>query len=129
MPKPEWRDPAKEKHWRRMLRMWRRSRLTGRGFCAANGLSEPSFYAWKQEIARRDQEAIVRARARTQRTAKRRAVDVKLPAFMPVRIAGAAEAASVIEVVVAKGRLLRVRPGFDAATLRELVRLLEEPAC
>jgi hypothetical protein len=24
---------------------------------------------------------------------------------------------------------LRIRPGFDAATLRELVRLLEEPSC
>jgi hypothetical protein len=28
-----------------------------------------------------------------------------------------------------QGRRLRVWPGFDADMLRELVRLLEEPAC
>ena len=57
MPKPERRDPAKEKHWRRLLRQWQRSGLTGRDFCAEHGLSEPSFYAWRREIARRDQRA------------------------------------------------------------------------
>jgi len=34
-----------------------------------------------------------------------------------------------IEVVVAERRLLRVRPGFDAELLRQLVRLLEELTC
>ena len=43
MPRPEWRDPTKEVYWRRMLRQWRRSELTGRDFCAQNTLSEPSF--------------------------------------------------------------------------------------
>ena len=32
MPRPEWRDPAKERYWRRMLGRWRRSGLTGRDF-------------------------------------------------------------------------------------------------
>jgi hypothetical protein len=39
------------------------------------------------------------------------------------------ELAATIEVVVAQGRLLRVRPGFDPDLLRQLVRLLEEPSC
>ena len=34
---------------------------------------------------------------------------------------------SAIEVVLGDRRLLRVRPGFDAELLLELVRLLEEP--
>jgi hypothetical protein len=129
MPRPEWRDPAKERHWRRLLRRWRRSGLTGRDFCTENGLPEPSFYAWKREIARRDQEALGRGKARTRRSAKQRAAGSKLPAFMQVTIDGAAKAASAIEVVVAQGRTLRVRPGFDATTLRELVRVLEGPPC
>jgi hypothetical protein len=65
MPRPEWRDPAKEKYWRRLLRMWRRSGLTGRDFCAEHKLSEPSFYAWKREIARRDHEVMVGTKATT----------------------------------------------------------------
>ncbi len=56
MPKPERRDPAKEKYGRRMLRLWQRSGQTGRNFCAEHGLGEPSFYVWCREIARRDQE-------------------------------------------------------------------------
>jgi hypothetical protein len=35
--------------------------------------------------------------------------------------------ASAVEVVLGE-RVLRVRPGFDAAMLLKLVRLLEEPA-
>src|SRR5579864_2105350 len=57
MPKPHGRDLAKEWYWRRLLRQWRRSGLTGRAFCAEQELSEPSFYAWKREIARRDHES------------------------------------------------------------------------
>ena len=122
--RPEWRDTAKEQHWRRLLRSWRRSGLTGRDFCSRNGLSEPSFYSWKREIARRDQEAV----AKTVR-AEKRLRGGRRPTFMQVTIAGGASDPSVIEVVVARGRLLRIRPGFDAATLRDLVRVLEEPAC
>jgi hypothetical protein len=40
-----------------------------------------------------------------------------------------AETGSAIELVLHPRRLLRVRPGFDADLLLELVRLLEEPAC
>jgi hypothetical protein len=129
MPRPKGRDRVKEKHWRRMLRMWQRSGLTGRNFCTENGLSEPSFYGWKREIARRDQEVQGRVKARTRQSVGRRAVGANVPAFMQVRIDGDARVGSAIEVVVGQGRLLRVRPGFDAATLRELVRVLEEPAC
>src|SRR5262245_40708356 len=54
MAKPERRDPAKERYWRRVLGEWRRSGLTGRDFCVERGLSESSFYAWRREIGRRD---------------------------------------------------------------------------
>jgi hypothetical protein len=36
---------------------------------------------------------------------------------------------SPVELVLNQRRLLRVRPGFDAGMLLELVRLLEEPTC
>lgn len=63
------RDPRKEAFWRRVLARWQGSGQSGRDFCRAAGLSEPSFYAWRRELARRD------AAAR--------------PKFLPVRVLGA----------------------------------------
>jgi transposase-like protein len=127
MPRPEWRDPAKERYWRRVLGQWRRSGLTAREFCAEHGLSEPSFYAWRREIGRRDQERTAGTQATPAVSASRRSAAAALPAFVPVRIE--ASAACALEVVVAGGRLLRVRPGFDAEVLRHLLAVLEEPPC
>jgi hypothetical protein len=134
------RDPAKEKYWRRLLRQWRHSALSGRDFCAEHGVSQPSFYAWRREIARRDQQR----RAATQQhagpvaqaastTASSLAPQpfssAATPTFVKLAVAANAPTSSAIEVVVAERRLLRVRPGFDADLLRQLVRLLEEPSC
>jgi hypothetical protein len=127
MARPEWRDLSKERRWRRLLGQWRRSGRTGRDFCAERQLSEPSFYAWKREIARRDQERTARPQAPTRTKASRRPVATGLPAFVPVTVEAAG--AWALEVVVAPGRLLRVRAGFDAAVLRRLLAVLEEPAC
>src|SRR6516225_4735615 len=113
MPRPEWRDPAKERYWRRMLGRWRRSGLTGRDFCAQNALSEPSFYAWKREIAQRDREEKTPVHTTTRASVPRRAA-ATLPAFLPV---------------TAAGRVLRVRAGFDADALRQLLAVLEERPC
>jgi len=127
MPRPEWRDPAKERYWRRMLGRWRRSGLTGRDFCAQNALSEPSFYAWKREIAQRDQEEKTPVHTTTRASVARRAA-ATLPAFLPVTV-DSAGVADALEVVTAAGRVLRVRAGFDADALRQLLAVLEERPC
>jgi hypothetical protein len=116
MPKAQWRDPTKENTWRRLLRQWQRSGLTGRGFCAAHGLSEASFYAWRRELARRDQENGVNDAA-------------PRPAFLKLAVDASTSLAPAIDVVLAEGRLLRVRPGFDADLLRQLLQVLEESSC
>ncbi len=110
---PHQRDPVKEKYWRRLLGQWRRSGLTASQFCEQQGISQPSFYFWRREIARRDQAATIRPSSS--------------PTFVKLALEGAAP--SPLEIVLADGRLLRVRPGFDAALLRQVLRLLEEPSC
>jgi hypothetical protein len=138
MAKPERRDPAKERQWRQWLRRWRRSGLTGRDFCAEHGLSEPSFYAWRREIARRDQEKLASTRpakrpltglARGAVTTRPPSGAAAGPAFVKVTVDSVVAPAPAIEVIVADRRVLRVRAGFDANLLRQLVRVLEEPAC
>ena len=88
MPRLKRRNQAKEKYWRRLLREWRGSGLTGRDFCGVHGLSEPSFYAWRREIGRRDQERTA-APAR-QPQAVKAAEKAAKPAFLKVTVAGAA---------------------------------------
>jgi len=117
------RDPAKEKSWRLLLSQWRQSGLTVRDFCAQHGVQEASFYAWRRQLAQRD-----RQRRRTIGSPPRPA-GAAASAFVELAIATDASTPAAIELVVAGGRLLRVRPGFDAELLRRLVRVLEEPSC
>ncbi len=127
-PRPEWRDPAKERYWRRLLEQWRRSGLTGRDFCAQHRVSEHSFYGWKREIALRDHEQATATPARPQRaSAAPQGTAAALPAFVQVTLPRVPAAA--LEVVLAGGRVLRVYAGFEAALLRQLLAVLEEPPC
>jgi hypothetical protein len=100
------RDEAKERQWRLWIDQWRVSGLSVRAFCARRGLASPNFYAWR-------------------RTLEQRAASSA--AFVPVQVVADAAPAqsSALEVVLAHGRIVRVAPGFDAATLRQLLTALE----
>jgi hypothetical protein len=100
------RDERKEQQWRRWISQWRASGLSVRAFCAQRGLATPSFYAWRRTLAHRANEQA---------------------AFVPVQVVADTPPAqaSPLELVLAKGRTVRVAPGFDAATLRQLLAALE----
>ena len=125
------RDPAKERYWRRLLRQSRQSGLTARDFCAEHGISVPSFYFWRREIDRRDRQSKLATEIAAEPTSSTRlpSPGVTPPAFVTVAMDAGITLPPAIEVVVAERRLLRVRPGFDAELLRQLVRLLEELTC
>ena len=82
-------------------------RLERPRLCARYRLAEPRFYAWRRQLRQRHR---------------------PVTDFVPVRVLATPEAAAeqVLEVVLASGRRLRVPPGFDAATLRHLLAVLEE---
>src|SRR5947199_3864805 len=104
------RDEQKERQWRRWIARWQSSRLSVAAFCARHGLSPASFYAWRRALQQRD----------AQRTT-----------FVPVRLVAEAAPtpASPVEVVLG-GAVVRVAPGVDAATLRQVLALLREgPSC
>jgi len=104
------RDPRKEQQWRRWIQQWQHSGLSVRDFCARHDLAEPSFYAWRRELQQRQ-------------TPTR---------FLPVRVVADEEPAHAgsVEVVLTGGRRVRVSPGFDPATLRQLLAVLAEvPPC
>ena len=119
------RDGGKERCWRRTFRQWRRSGLSVRAFCAEHGLAEPSFYAWRRIVAERDQES-ARVRAKPERSVRRAAsASDDAPVFVPLRVIDVATQAA-IEVILERGRVVRVLRGFDTETLRQLLAILEE---
>jgi transposase len=100
------RDPRKERHWRRLIRRWQSSGLTIREFGACHRLCQASFYAWRRELQQRDAAS----------------------AFVPVRVVADDRPANATPIAIglAGGRCVRVTPGFDPATLRQLLGVLEE---
>jgi transposase-like protein len=100
------RDEQKEWRWRRWIAQWRTSGLCVRDFCARHGLASHNFYAWRRRLQQRDADT---------------------PAVVAVQVVADAPPvhASALELVLANGRFVRVAPGFDAATLRQLVTALE----
>ena len=104
MGKP--RDLHKEQEWRRRLREWQRSGLGVSAFCRRYSLAEKHLYRWRRILAERDAEQAT---------------------FVPVRLLTENFSRDgVLEVLLAGGRRLRVPKGFDAATLRQLLAVLEE---
>jgi hypothetical protein len=104
------RDEEKERLWRRWIGEWQASGLSARAFGQRRGLTVASFYAWRRVLQRR---AAERA------------------AFAPVQVVADAVSTqtSALGVVLADGRTVRVAPEFDAATLRQLLAVLEGRPC
>jgi hypothetical protein len=105
------RDLRKEQHWRRLIQLWKSSGLTVRAFCARHHITQPSFYAWRRELQARDAATV----------------------FVPVQVETNDQlfrptSVHAIEVVLAGGQCVRVTPGFDPATLRQLLAVLQEGA-
>src|SRR6516165_2679304 len=90
MARPQLWDRGKERTWRQRVARWRHSGLTARDFCAREGLSEPSFYAWRRTLRERDQQCGRARQAKHGGTPPR--VQPETPALVPVRLSPAATA-------------------------------------
>jgi hypothetical protein len=104
------RDPRKEQQWRRLIQLWKNSGLSVQAFCSRHNITQPSFYAWRRELRQRD----------------------AATAFVPVRVVTDDQPASStpIEILLPGGCSVRITHGFDPATLRQLLVVLQEaPPC
>jgi len=87
--------------WRAIVRRQAGSGLSVAGFCRRSRLSQASFYAWRRKLR-----------------------DAGI--FAEVRLApDAVLSADALELVLAGGRRIVVRPGFDRTALLALVDALE----
>jgi len=126
--------PPRRAHWQALLTAWRRSGLSQAEFCRRRDLAPGTFGWWKHTLAREAD-----ASRRTARPAPARAVVA--PTFVPVRVVPAPvpspatpvgpspTADATLEIVLARGRLVRVRGAVTAPWLAAVVAALEAPAC
>jgi hypothetical protein len=117
----------KEAFWRGVVEGFAGSGLTVRAHCAAAGVSEPSFFWWRRELARR---------ASAPKPAAGRP-----PLFVPLAVAEAAaepaapelppkpHIAAGVEVRLRGGRVLRLTGPVDRRLLGELLAALEAAPC
>lgn len=109
------RDVGLERRWRGILKRWGSGGQSVRAFCRSEGVTEPSFYYWRRELARR---------AGTAASVRRGARRGVAPLFLPVRLAegGGVPAAGFIELRLSSGHVLR---GSEPEKLARLAGLLE----
>ena len=113
-------DGGKQRRWLKLILRWQRSQLSVRVFCQRNHLSEASFFSWRRTL---------RQRGLLEDAAKTSNASSDSPTFVKLTAVDAPQPTSAIELVLSRRRRLRVRPGFDADTLLELLRLLEDAPC
>lgn len=123
------RKSASEKRevfWRRVLEEQKASGLGHTEFCRKNDLSVHSYFWWKREIPKRDEKKAARAKKRPAKS--RRASKKKR--LVPVRVLKPAPDTTgqkaAFEIVFPGGRIIRVPPYFQAASLKQLIRVLNE---
>lgn len=112
------KSSEKELQWRDMLRRQAKSGLSIRRFCAQEGISQPSFYAWRRRL--RDSPSSVKR----PRTASRQGNTTGGSGeFIPVKLL---DSAHRWEVIHPQGYRVRVKGEVNAVTLRCVLDVLQE---
>jgi len=101
--------PARSRaEWEALVAAWRGSGLTRGAFARQQGLTAATLTWWASRLRREGRPS--------------------RPALLPVHVVDESPAPELV-VRLLGGRSVVVPPSFDAAELRRLIVLLEEPAC
>ena len=107
-----------ELRWRDIVHRQSDSGLSIRKFCAKEGISQPSFYAWRRKLAKQD------GNGRRSRKSKRR---VEEPggggAFIPLKLL---DSAGTLEVIHPLGWQIRISGAVNAVALKQVLDVLDE---
>lgn len=131
------RQIERESRWQELVHRQRESGQSVRVFCRQAGIEESAFYWWRRTLERGGRPCNSQqgdgVRQGEPAEPERREPSGRLAGvrFLPVRVAAQceAEAGRAIEIVLNGQRMLRVMPGFDRQTLREVLGVLEGREC
>lgn len=111
-----------EARWREIVERQAGSGLSVRSFCAAEGIREPSFYAWRKRLGtgKPNDSRTVRKEARCE---KGGADNARL--FVPLKLV---DAATTLEIVHPLGYRIHVTGDVNPVALRHVIEALDERA-
>jgi hypothetical protein len=105
------RDSAATRQlWTDRLQRFRSADQTVAEFCAAEGVSAPTFYQWKRRLARTAPPAVA-------------------PTVVPVRITTPGPTTPAVEVLLPSGTLVRFAPVCDPGMIAAVLRQLGVAGC
>jgi hypothetical protein len=110
-----------EARWREIVERQAGSGLSVRSFCAAEGIREPSFYAWRKRLRTRKSNGsrTVRKEAREQ------ACGDNARLFVPLKLV---DAATTLEIIHPLGYRIQVTGDVNPVALRRVIEALDERA-
>ena len=101
---------ASRGQWQKRVAQWKKSGLTAERFAAQEGLKPGTLLWWSSRLRRSVAEK----------------AEVGFARLIPVEeVPPQASESGALEIVLASGRVVRVRPGFDPALLRDVLSVLE----
>ena len=111
------KNGEKELYWRDLINRQSVSDMSIKGFCAAESVSRPSFYAWRRRLGQVEDNG-TGAQASTSHEAGRGGQ----PAFIPLKLL---ESPGGLEIIHPHGCHVRVIGGVDAHVLRQVLDVLD----
>ena len=108
----------KETRWREIVERQAGSGLSVRSFCADEGISEPSFYAWRKRLRQRQHDA---RRARQSKGREEFGADAGL--FVPLQLV---DTAPTLEIIHPLGYRIQVSGDVHPEALRHVIEALDE---
>lgn len=109
---------ASKVEWARHIEAWRESGASRDEYAAKHGLRPATLQWWVSKLARDAGKRTKRSRVRFARVVEGAA---------PKRLEPRAAATTTLDVVVGRGRTVRVAHGFDRDLLRAVIEALETP--
>ena len=111
-------NSEKELRWREMLERQGDSGVSIREFCLNEGVSEPSFYAWRKKLGMRKDSSAWRQPARG---GKDRSDNGSL--FVPLQVL---DTAASLEIIHPLGYRIQVSGDVNPVALRQVIEVLDE---
>jgi len=117
------KNTSRTPFWRKHLRAWSQSGLTQADYCRQHQLSAPAFGWWKRQL-----ESKPKPRKRSPTTKQTAPSNQTAVRFVEVQRGSAVDSGrnpAVYEVLLSRGRAIRVGHGFDPEVLKRLIATVE----
>jgi len=108
--------PGRSAHWQELVDQWSQSGQTQAAFCRKRGITYGSFTWWKRQLTSAGDTAPRGSRDRRGRAT------TKTGSFVEVQL-GPARAS--YEVILPRGRVLRIYDPFDSESVSQLITAVE----